>query len=359
MDKKTASGKKIKLRLWHRVVLWLLFFVLTVTGISINVTDVVRYAGYYSYSYAEPEKAGEPGEQKKFIRWAEFNVPYAALERAMNYDIKAKKEGKDVSWIQMLSLLATKYGGNWKRYGYKDLDALYNKLKAGESVENITKSKYYQYFYDVYTAVLSEFIGRHKIEVIDPADKAKKIVSEKYGLKVFSPIAAGYAYSEYDDFGNSRNYGYKRRHLGHDMMGRIGTPVIAVEGGVIAECGWNQYGGWRVGVRSFDTKRYYYYAHLRKDHPYAKGIEKGATVKAGDVIGYLGMTGYSAKENVNNINVPHLHFGLQLIFDESQVKGPAEIWVDVYALTNLLKKNKMVTVYQSGTKDHERKYNFL
>ena len=41
-------------------------------------------------------------------------------------------------------------------------------------------------------------------------------------------------------------------------------------------------------------------------------------VQAGDVIGYLGRTGYSRKENANNIRTPHLHFGLQLIFDESQ-----------------------------------------
>ena len=30
-------------------------------------------------------------------------------------------------------------------------------------------------------------------------------------------------------------------------------------------------------------------------------MQEGKTVKAGDVIGYLGMTGYSLKENVNNI----------------------------------------------------------
>ena len=31
-----------------------------------------------------------------------------------------------------------------------------------------------------------------------------------------------------DDFGASRSYGYERVHLGHDMMGVIGTPVIAI-----------------------------------------------------------------------------------------------------------------------------------
>ena len=103
-------------------------------------------------------------------------------------------------------------------------------------------------------------------------------------------------------------------------MGSVGTPIIAVEGGYVEACGWNRFGGWRIGIRSFDGKRYYYYAHLRKDNPY-EDIYEGKIVDAGEVIGYLGMTGYSTKENVNNINVPHLHFGLQLIFDKSQKDG--------------------------------------
>lgn len=353
---KPAGLKKIRLRTWQKVTLWLLAFVLTAWGISTSVADIVRYASYYSYAYVKADPEAEP---KKFIKWAEFKVPYSALERAMNYDIKSHKEGGEVSWIQLFALLAVKYGGNWKRYSYKDMDAFYTKLKNGESVENTAKSKYYPYFLEVYTAVLGGFLGWHKTEAADPQDKTKIVISERYGLKAFSPIASGYYYSEYDDFGTSRNYGYKRRHLGHDMLGSIGTPIIAVEGGEVTECGWNQYGGWRVGIRTLDTKRYYYYAHLRKDHPFGAGIEKGKKVQAGDVIGYMGMTGYSAKENVNNIDVPHLHFGLQLIFDESQVKGSSEIWIDVYALTNLLKKNKMPTAYDKETKDHTRKYNFI
>ena len=40
-------------------------------------------------------------------------------------------------------------------------------------------------------------------------------------------------YSDFDDFGASRSYGFKRKHLGHDMMGQVGTPVIAVESGYV------------------------------------------------------------------------------------------------------------------------------
>ena len=59
-------------------------------------------------------------------------------------------------------------------------------------------------------------------------------------------------------------------------------------------------------------------------------------MQAGDVIGYMGRTGYSDKENVNNIGTVHLHFGMQLVFDESQKETDAEIWVDVYDIVRLL-----------------------
>ena len=120
----------------------------------------------------------------------------------------------------------------------------------------------------------------------------------------------------------------------------IGTPIIAVESGYVEALGWNQYGGWRIGIRSFDGKRYYYYAHLRQNYPYAEGLKEGSVVTAGDVIGYMGHTGYSTKENVNNIKTVHLHWGLQLIFDESQKEGNNEIWVDCYELSKFLYKNR-------------------
>jgi len=120
--------------------------------------------------------------------------------------------------------------------------------------------------------------------------------------------------------------------------------------------GWNQYGGWRIGIRSFDKKRYYYYAHLRKNFPYNKSLEEGSIVKAGDVIGYLGRTGYSQKENTNNIHTSHLHFGLQLIFDESQKEGINEIWIDCYDLIRFLYRNRSETTKNLETKEWYRIY---
>lgn len=178
----------------------------------------------------------------------------------------------------------------------------------------------------------------------------------KYGLKAFSPIAKGFPYNDYDDFGAARSYGFKRQHLGHDMMGQVGTPIIAVESGYVEAIGWNPYGGWRLGIRSLDKKRYYYYAHLRKNYPYQSNLSQGSYVQAGDVIGYLGRTGYSSTENTNNIDTPHLHFGLELIFDEARREAGKEVWIDCYELVKFLERNRCETVKAEGTKEWKRIY---
>ena len=108
-------------------------------------------------------------------------------------------------------------------------------------------------------------MGNYAILVED--ETGDQVWKASYGLKAFSPIAAGYGYSHCDDFGVGRSYGFARKHLGNDLMGALGTPIVAVEAGTVEAMGWNQYGGWRVGIRSLDSRRYYYYAHLQKDTP--------------------------------------------------------------------------------------------
>ena len=141
------------------------------------------------------------------------------------------------------------------------------------------------------------------------------------------------------------------------MMGLVGTPIMAIESGVVEALGWNQYGGWRIGIRSFDGKRYYYYAHLRQNYPYAEGLQEGSVVTAGDVIGYMGHTGYSTTENVNNIDEVHLHFGIQLIFDESQKEGNSEIWINPYQLVRFLRNNQSEAVKVENSREWIRSQN--
>lgn len=266
------------------------------------------------------------------IKWVDFDVPYESMKYAMDVDIKTFDQEKHLSWIDILALAACRTGG---KCGLDAVRKAAEDFKKDQSIQELLKdqTKYFDYYHQAYSAVLGGFLGSFAIE------RDGQWVA-KYGLKVFSPIAEGYYYTHYDDFGASRSYGFKRKHLGNDMMGSQGTPIVAVEGGVVEALGWNRYGGWRVGIRSHDKKRYYYYAHLRKDEPYAPGLKEGQTVNAGDLIGFLGRTGYSDTENTNNIDVNHLHFGMQLIFDESQKECNSEIWIDVYQINRLLAQHR-------------------
>lgn len=299
------------------------------------------------------------GDKRDFIKYAEFNVCCSALEKALEYDISTHKNDEKVKidWVQVLAYLGAKYGGDFKQYKEADLEQIVSRLKNGDKIKDITKDmKYYDYYYRVYSAVLGGFTGWYNTEAEDENGKITKV--KDYGLCVFSPIAKGFPYSHYDDFGTGRSYGYKRKHLGHDLMAATGTPVIAIETGTVEIMGWNQYGGWRIGIRSLDKKRYYYYAHLRQNRPFNPSIKEGAVVNAGEVIGYVGRTGYSTTENTNNIDASHLHLGMELIFDESQKECDNEIWVDLYAVATLLEKHKSTVYRVNETKEFYNKYKF-
>lgn len=311
----------------------------------------------------------ETSEEEDYIRWVDFDVSYEALSQAYDYDTGTYMSDVHVNWIELLAYLAVQYGGDFSCFKEKDMAAAVEKIQA-QGMEALTADlKYYDYYLEAYEAVLGGMVGVYEVEQptevsegveagkgTEKEDVKNTVWKQVYGLKAFSPIAKGFPYSEYDDFGASRSYGYQRTHLGHDILGQVGTPIIAIEGGTVRALGWNQFGGWRIGIDSFDGKRYYYYAHLRQDRPYADGLEEGDVVQAGDVIGYMGRTGYSAEENTNNIDVYHLHLGMQLIFDESQREGANEIWIDVYPLTRFLARHASQVVRNDETKEWSRRY---
>ena len=357
------------------VIIVIQLLVLSFLTLSLGLKS--REAASETYFLSEQDDSAPPGEEKEkdFIRWVDFTVPAEIMEKAFRLDINTCQAPVHLDWIELLAFLGARYGGDFSRFRQADLDSLAEALKNGTSMDTLAEGlKYYPYYKEAYGAVLGGMVGyfeqeagleeaasgtagpeQASTEETGSGDPSGTWVT-KYGLKAFSPIARDFPYSDYDDFGVSRSYGYKRRHLGHDMMGQVGTPIIAVESGTVEALGWNQYGGWRIGIRSFDKKRYYYYAHLRKNYPYQSCLSEGSVVTAGDVIGYLGRTGYSSTENTNNIDTPHLHFGLQLIFDESQKEGNNEIWIDCYELVKFLRMNQSQVAKVEGTKEWERVY---
>lgn len=283
------------------------------------------------------------------IKWVDFKVPYESLRYAMDRDIATAQQEKHLDWIDILSVAACRTGGKCSLASVKKAA---KDLERDIAPRELAGEKYFDYYHASFNAALGGLLGSYAIEV----DGQWK---PTYGLKAFSPIAAGYGYSHCSDFGNSRSFGFRRKHLGNDLMGGLGTPIVAVEGGVVEAMGWNRYGGWRVGIRSFDSKRYYYYAHLQKDHPFAEGLQEGDIVQAGDLIGFMGRTGYSDKENVNNIETVHLHFGMELIFDESQKECNNEIWIDVYDIVRLLSHHRSTIQKNDGKWQRKYPYNDL
>lgn len=112
-----------------------------------------------------------------------------------------------------------------------------------------------------------------------------------------------------DGYGGERSFGGKRKHEGIDIIPEKeperGYQVISATDGVVERLGWLELGGYRVGIRS-KNGFYYYYAHLES---YRKGLKEGSKVKAGDVLGTMGNTGYG-KEGTKGKFIIHLHFGV-------------------------------------------------
>jgi len=302
------------------------FILVALFFIAIFITNFSIYSVYAND--ANPQ-------QKNFIRWVDFNADTKTLKSVLAFCKEYHNTETPQDFCEVLAYLAIKNGNN---FSHKTSTANLKKLRAhinsGDTIKDIySDNKYFKIYIEGYKAIFEGLVGIYKLEEADE--------KTDYGIRGFFPIANGFWYSHHDDFGNKRSFGFSRKHLGHDLFGSTGAPIIAMEGGIITELGWNRYGGWRIGIKSHDTKRYYYYAHLRKDKPFATGLELGDTVIAGQVIGFLGNTGYSNKENVNlKSGKPHLHLGLQLIFHPSQEDGNGEIWIDLYALSNFLSSER-------------------
>ena len=333
-------------------VVFAVFVLLVFVLVSLNKTaDVFAMMENDEIIACDEEK--ETKEPKDFIKWIDFNVDSGSLKAVLKLCKDYRQKGIDLDFNQILAYLAIK---NANKFSLNSTTTILEKLKThldhGKTIDCIYgDNKYYRYYVESYHAIFDGLVGNFRRGVLQNGEYSITETSE-FGIKAYFPIAAGFHFSHYDDFGNSRSYGYKRRHLGHDFMGQVGTPIVAIEGGTITELGWNKYGGWRIGVRSFDQKRYYYYAHLRKDKPFAQGLQLGDEIKSGQVIGYLGYTGYSDKENVNlKSGSPHLHLGLQIIFDKSQEKGGGEIWIDLYGISRFLLSERAKVIREDQTKE--------
>lgn len=161
----------------------------------------------------------ESASNNKYIKWVDFDGTATCLTKLAKLDITSHLNNEEIkfNWIELMSYLACKYGGDFSKFKQTDLDNLVSELKSGKTIEELSNNyKTYNYYYKSYDAIFHEYIGNYTIQSLD--DSGNKTYNTTYGIKVFSPIASGYNFSHYKDFGTSRSYGYKRVHLGNDLL---------------------------------------------------------------------------------------------------------------------------------------------
>ncbi|RJX32978.1 MAG: M23 family metallopeptidase [Oxalobacter sp.] len=91
-------------------------------------------------------------------------------------------------------------------------------------------------------------------------------------------------------------YGYSRAHKGIDFAAPSGTPIKAAADGSVAFSGWKGGYGKMIVLKhwgSYSTA----YGHMSR---IVSSMRRGAKVRQGDIIGYVGSTGVSTG--------PHLHY---------------------------------------------------
>ena len=104
------------------------------------------------------------------------------------------------------------------------------------------------------------------------------------------------------------NYGYRvhpifktyKLHTGVDLSARTGTPIYAAGNGVVKRAQWVSGYGRYVSLshaNGYETA----YAHMTR---IADGMKPGVRVRQGQIIGYVGSTGYSTG--------PHLHYEIKI-----------------------------------------------
>lgn len=120
----------------------------------------------------------------------------------------------------------------------------------------------------------------------------------------FSRISSGFSMRKHPISGRWK------RHQGVDFAARTGTPIRAAGDGVIHFIGRNGGYGNFVLIKHWNNYSTAY-AHMSR---FAKGLRKGSKVSQGEVIGYVGSTGWSTG--------PHLHYEFRV---NNQPRDPMTI----------------------------------
>ncbi len=123
------------------------------------------------------------------------------------------------------------------------------------------------------------------------------------------PVATEVWYE--DGWMDGRDFGGQRQHEGCDLFGEEDIsgcyPIVSMTDGVVEKVGWLPLGGYRIGIRA-PGGGYFYYAHLAS---YDREFQTGDTVSAGEILGFMGNSGYGKEGTTGKFPV-HLHLGIYI-----------------------------------------------
>ncbi|MCI8483984.1 MAG: M23 family metallopeptidase [Lachnospiraceae bacterium] len=136
-----------------------------------------------------------------------------------------------------------------------------------------------------------------------------------------------------------REFGGNRGHEGTDLMASLNErghyPIVSMTDGVVEKVGWLKLGGYRIGIRS-PHGGYFYYAHL---YDYAREFQEGDEIKAGELLGFMGDSGYGEKEGTVGMFAVHLHLGIYV------KDGDEEYSVNPYWVLKWLEEKRLKYIY--------------
>ncbi|RRN76634.1 M23 family metallopeptidase, partial [Pseudoxanthomonas sp. SGD-10] len=130
------------------------------------------------------------------------------------------------------------------------------------------------------------------------------LISGKVNLEVIDEPKLGFPVQgagnrDVKSFWGMDRDGGARKHEGIDIFAKRGTPVVAVEDGMITRVQETNLGGKVVWQRLGLFGQSIYYAHLD-----SQLVDAGQEVKKGEPVGLVGNTGNA------RLTSPHLHFGI-------------------------------------------------
>ena len=134
------------------------------------------------------------------------------------------------------------------------------------------------------------------------ASKAQLLAADAGGVIATGgmtfPVAGPHSFT--DTFGAPRMFGtaFAHLHQGTNVFAAEGTPLVAIERGILVRVGTDVLGGTKLWLAGASGTRYFY-AHLSA---LASGVVEGKPVEAGEVVGFVGRTGNARASS------PHLHF---------------------------------------------------